>query len=190
MKGATGGQIGASAREHTLSVLVENQPGVLTRVAGMFSRRGFNIDSIVVGGAEEPGFARMTIVLVGDEHEVEQVQKQLHKLIEVIKISELDPADMVERELALIKVHADRTNRSEILQIVDIFRANIVDVAQNTLIVEVTGDTKKVEAMVDLLRPFGIKEIVRTGRVGVTRGARSVNGQGERRRGGLQAVGG
>ncbi len=105
-------------------------------------------------------------------------------------MSELDPADMVERELALIKVNADRTNRAEILQIVNIFRASIVDVAQHTVIVEVTGDVKKVEAIVDLLRPFGIKEIVRTGRVGVTRGARSAGAQSERRRGGLQAVGG
>jgi len=190
MFGGSWGHGGDNAREHTISVLVENQPGVLTRVAGMFSRRGFNIDSIVVGAAEEPGFARMTIVLVGDERELDQVQKQLHKLIEVIKVSELDPADMVERELALIKVNADRSNRAEILQIVDIFRAGIVDVGQHTVVVEVTGDTKKVEAMVDLLRPFGIKEIVRTGRVGITRGARTTGGQGERRRGGLQAVGG
>lgn len=187
-----GGAFGATdgkAREHTISVLVENRPGVLSRVAGMFSRRGFNIDSIVVGAAEEPGFSRMTIVLVGDERELEQVQKQLHKLIEVIKVSELDPAEMVERELALIKVAADRTNRAEIVQIVDIFRAGIVDVSPHTVIVEVTGDVKKVEAMVDLLRPFGIKEIVRTGRVGVLRGPKPSGVHGDRRRG-LQAVGG
>ena len=186
MFGGSWGQVGANAREHTISVLVENQPGVLSRVAGMFSRRGFNIDSIVVGAAEEPGLSRMTIVLVGDERELEQVQKQLHKLIEVIKVYELDPADMVERELALIKVTANRSNRADILQIVDIFRASIVDVSQNAVIVEVTGDLKKVEAIVDLLRPYGIREIVRTGRVGMTRGVRApqrvtTNGEGWRR---------
>ena len=190
MKGAAGVNPVPMPGNIRLSVLVENQPGVLSRGGGHVQSRGFNIDSIVVGGAEEPGFARMTIVLVGDEHEVEQVQKQLHKLIEVIKISELDPSDMVERELALIKVHATARTDRRFSQIVDIFRANIVDVGQYTVVVEVTGDTKKVEAMVDLLRPFGIKEIVRTGPVGVTRGARPAGGQGERRRGGLQAVGG
>lgn len=187
MFGGSWGQVGANAREHTISVLVENQPGVLSRVAGMFSRRGFNIDSIVVGAAEEPGLSRMTIVLVGDERELEQVQKQLHKLIEVIKVYELDPADMVERELALIKVTANRSNRADILQIVDIFRASIVDVSQNAVIVEVTGDLKKVEAIVDLLRPYGIREIVRTGRVGMTRGVRAPAGHDQRR--GLAAVG-
>ncbi|MBO8141682.1 MAG: acetolactate synthase small subunit [Firmicutes bacterium] len=175
-------------REHTLSVLVENRPGVLSRVAGMFSRRGFNIESIAVGTTEDPRYSRMTIVVLGDDGDVEQVTKQLHKLVDVIKISELDPAEMVERELALIKVSADRSNRSEILQIVDIFRAKIVDVSDRSLVVEVTGDTDKVKAIVDLLRPFGIKEIVRTGRVGMARGPRGVEGS-RRAVQGLEAVG-
>lgn len=161
-------------REHTLSVLVENQPGVLSRVAGLFSRRAFNIESIVVGTTDDPRYSCMTLVIIGDEAEVEQVSKQLHKLIEVIRISELVPGEMVERELALIKVSADRNNRSEILQLIHVFRANIVDVSERSMIVEVTGDTQKVSAMVELLRPFGIRELVRTGRIGVNRGSRSV----------------
>lgn len=163
-------------REHTLSVLVQNQPGVLTRVAAMFSRRAFNIESIVVGATDDPRYSRMTLVVVGDEAEVEQVSKQLHKLIEVIRVSELLPGEMVERELALIKVSADRNNRSEILQLIHVFRANVVDVSERSMIVEVTGDTQKVSAIVEVLRPFGIREIVRTGRVGVNRGPR-VSGQ-------------
>ena len=166
----------ARRREHTFSVLVENQPGVLTRVAGLFSRRAFNIESIVVGQTEDPRYSRMTLVVVGDEAEVEQVSKQLHKLIEVIRISELLPGEMVERELALIKVSADRTNRSEILQLIHVFRANVVDVSEKTMIVEVTGDTQKVSAIVEVLKPFGIREIVRTGRVGVTRGGKPSQG--------------
>lgn len=177
-------------REHTLSVLVENRPGVLSRVAGLFSRRGFNIESIVVGTTEDRRYSRMTIVVTGDEAEVEQVSKQLHKLIDVIKISELAPQEMVERELALVKVAADRSNRSEILQIVDIFRASVIDVSERSLVVEVTGDTDKVKAMIDLLRPFGIKEIVRTGRVAMTRGPRAVSPDAARPAGGLQAVSG
>ncbi|MFO7311970.1 MAG: acetolactate synthase small subunit [Bacillota bacterium] len=181
---------GSKEREHTLSVLVENRPGVLSRVAGLFSRRGFNIESIVVGTTEDRRYSRMTIVVVGDEGEVEQVTKQLHKLIDVIKISELSPHEMVERELALIKVAADRSTRSEILQIVDIFRASVIDVSERSLVIEVTGDTDKVKAMIDLLRPFGIKELVRTGRVAMTRGPRAVSVTESRQGGGLQAVGG
>lgn len=164
-------------REHTLSVLVQNQPGVLTRVAAMFSRRAFNIESIVVGETEDPRYSRMTLVVVGDGAEVEQVSKQLHKLIEVIRVSELLPGEMVERELALIKVSADRNNRSEILQLIHVFRANIVDVGERSMIVEVTGDTQKVSAIVEVLRPFGIREIVRTGRVGINRGPRTSGSQ-------------
>src|SRR5690606_38633841 len=181
---------GSKEREHTLSVLVENRPGVLSRVAGLFSRRGFNIESIVVGTTEDRRYSRMTIVVTGDEAEVEQVSKQLHKLIDVIKISELAPQEMVERELALVKVAADRSNRSEILQIVDIFRASVIDVSDRSLVVEVTGDTDKVKAMVDLLRPFGIKELVRTGRVAMTRGPRAVTAEPGRDGAGLHAVGG
>lgn len=161
-------------RERTLSVLVQNRPGVLARVAGMFSRRGFNIESISVGTTEEPGLSRMTIVVVGTEDEVEQVGKQLHKLIDVIKISDLTEDRMVERELAMIKVTADPSNRSEIMQIVDIFRAKIIDVSERSVIVEVTGATAKVEAIVDLLRPYGIKEVARTGRVAMARGSRGL----------------
>jgi len=180
----------SNLREHTLSVLVENRPGVLSRVASLFSRRGFNIESIVVGTTEDRRYSRMTIVVIGDEAEVEQVSKQLHKVIDVIKVSELSAQEMVERELALIKVAADRSNRSEILQIVDIFRASVIDVSDRSLVIEVTGDTDKVKAMVDLLRPFGIKELVRTGRVAMTRGPRGVTAEPERQRGGLQAVSG
>ncbi|HEY8418309.1 MAG TPA: acetolactate synthase small subunit [Limnochordales bacterium] len=178
----------SKVREHTLSVLVENRPGVLSRVAGLFSRRGFNIESIVVGTTEDRRYSRMTIVVVGDDAEVEQVSKQLHKVIDVIKVSELSSQEMVERELALIKVAADRSNRSEILQIVDIFRASVIDVSDRSLVIEVTGDTDKVKAMVDLLRPFGIKELVRTGRVAMTRGPRGVTAEPERQASGLQAV--
>src|SRR5690625_4513414 len=138
----------AKKREHTFSVLVENRPGVLTRVAAMFSRRAFNIDSIVVGQTEEPRYSRMTLVVVGDEADVEQVSKQLHKLIEVIRVSELLPGEMVERELALIKVSADRTNRSEILQLIHVFRANVVDVSERTIILEVRGDQIQVSGSV------------------------------------------
>ena len=177
-------------RRHVISVLVNDQPGVLQRVAGLFGRRGFNIESITVGSSEEPGLSRMIIVTRGDEKTMEQVSKQLHKLIDVIKISELAPQEMVERELALVKVAADRSNRSEILQIVDIFRASVIDVSDRSLVVEVTGDTDKVKAMVDLLRPFGIKELVRTGRVAMTRGPRAVTAEPGRDGAGLHAVGG
>lgn len=157
--------------KHTLAVLVENRPGVLARVAGLFMRRGYNIESIAVGETEVPGISRMTIVVDGDAREVEQITKNVHKLIEVLKVSDLTHEPMVDRELALIKVTADSSNRSEILQIVDIFRAKIVDVAERSVIVEVTGDEGKVDAMIRLLRPHGIKELVRTGKIAMTRGA-------------------
>ena len=159
--------------KHTLSVLVENHPGVLARVAGLFMRRGYNIESIAVGATEDPGVSRMTIVVDGDKRSVEQITKNVHKLIEVIKVSDLTDEKMVDRELALIKVTADAANRSEILHIVDIFRAKIVDVSERSVIVEVTGDEGKVDAMVRMLRPHGIKELVRTGKVAMARGARS-----------------
>lgn len=160
-------------RQRILAVLVENRAGVLSRVAGMFSRRGFNIDSIAVGQAEDPRYARMTIVVRGDEDDVEQVTKQLHKIIDVIRVSDLTDDDMVERELVLVKVSAGSENRAEILQIVDIFRARIIDVSERSLIVEATGDSGKVDAMVNMLRPFGIKELVRTGRVAMARGTQA-----------------
>jgi len=155
---------------HTLSVLVENRAGVLSRVAGLFSRRGFNIDSLAVGVTENPEVSRMTIVVNGDEYIVEQVSKQLNKLIDVIKIKRLDKHESVSRELALIKVSATAATRSEIVQLVEIFRAKIVDVSKSTLTIEISGSTDKVAALEDLLRQFGIKEIVRTGTIAIERG--------------------
>lgn len=156
--------------KHLLSVLVENHAGVLSRVAGLFSRRGFNIDSLAVGVTENPEISRMTIVVDGDDYTVEQVTKQLNKLIDVIKIKQLDKGDTVSRELALIKVTATAANRAEIIQIVEIFRANIVDVSKNTLTIEISGGTQKVAALEDMLKQFGIKEIVRTGTIAIERG--------------------
>ena len=159
---------------HTLAVLVENKSGVLTRVAGLFSRRGYNIDSLAVGVTEDPTVSRMTIVVRGDDHVLEQVTKQLNKLIDVIRVTDLGAEESVERELALIKVVADANNRSEIIQIVDIFRARIIDVAAKSMTIEVTGDEGKIMGIEQLLRPFGIKEMVRTGKVAMTRGIKSV----------------
>lgn len=158
--------------KHTLSILVQNRAGVLSRVAGLFSRRGYNIESIAVGETEDPEVSRMTIVVDGDQGDVEQITKNVHKLIEVLKVSDLTHDDMVDRELALIKVTADTHNRSEILQVVDIFRAKIVDVAERSVIVEVTGDEGKVNAMIRMLRPYGIKELVRTGKIAMSRGTK------------------
>ncbi|MDK2833167.1 MAG: acetolactate synthase small subunit [Methanolobus sp.] len=160
---------------HTLSVLVENRHGVLARVAGMFARRGYNIDSLTVGVTEDPTISRMTIVVRGDDEVLEQVTKQLNKLIDVIRVSDLKAEDTVEREMALFKVSSDVSSRSEIMQIVDIFRARIIDVAPKSMIVEVTGDETKIEAIEQLLRPFGIKEMVRTGKVALRRGAKGVS---------------
>jgi len=157
-------------KKHTLSVTVENKPGVLTRVATLFRRRGYNIESLTVGETENPSISRMTIVVTGDDQVIEQVTKQLYKLIDVIKIIDLTGERFVERELVLVKVKADSNVRAEIMQIVEIFRARIVDVGRNSLIVEVTGDSGKIDAIVDSLRPFGIVEIVRTGKVAMARG--------------------
>lgn len=158
---------------HTLSVLVENRAGVLTRVAGLFSRRGYNIESLAVGTTEDPKISRMTIVVEGDDYVIEQVTKQLYKLIEVIKISKISEEDYVSRELVLIKVSADAAQRSEIIQIADIFRARIVDVGQKSLIIEATGDQTKIDAIKTSLKPFGIKGIVRTGKVAMVRGQKT-----------------
>lgn len=160
--------------KHTLSVLVENHPGVLSRVAGLFSRRGFNIDSLAVGITEDPEVSRITIVVDGDDYVVEQVSKQLNKLIDVIKIRQLEKAESVSRELALIKVNADTSTRAEIIQIVEIFRAKIVDVSKNTLTIEISGGTDKVAALEDMLKQYGIKEIVRTGTIAIERGNRYI----------------
>ncbi|MBP1761582.1 MAG: Acetolactate synthase small subunit [Firmicutes bacterium] len=156
--------------KHTLSVTVENRPGVLTKVATLFRRRGYNIDSLTVGRTESSDISRMTIVVEGDDRIIEQVSKQLHKLVEVIKIIDITQDKAVERELSLIKVRADNTVRAEIVQIVDIFRARIVDIGKNSLIIEVTGDENKIDAIEDSLRPFGIIEMVRTGKVAMVRG--------------------
>jgi len=146
---------------------------VLNRVASLFRRRSFNIESLAVGGSEHPGLSRMTIVAIGDSAQVEQVRKQLEKLINVVKVSDITEGDMVTRELALIKVKATASIRSEIMQIVSIFRANIVDVAPGSVTVEVTGDEDKVNSLLGLLRDFGVKEVSRTGRIALTRGSSS-----------------
>jgi acetolactate synthase I/III small subunit len=159
---------------HTLSVLVENKPGVLARTAGLFSRRGYNIESLTVGVTEKENVSRMTIVVAGDDTVVEQVTKQLNKLIEVIKVSDLTKESYVDRELVLIKVTADSSNRGEIMQLVDVFRARIVDVAAKSLIIEVTGDAGKITALIDTLKQFGIKEIVRTGTLALGRGPKVI----------------
>lgn len=156
--------------KHILSVLVENHAGVLSRVVGLFSRRGFNIDSLAVGTTENPEVSRITIVVDGDEYIIEQVCKQLNKLIDVIKIKRLDKSESVSRELALIKVSATAATRSEIMQVVEIFRAKIIDVSKTTLTVEISGDNDKVVAIEDMLAQFGIKEIVRTGSIAIERG--------------------
>ena len=160
---------------HTISVFVENKFGVLARIAGLFSARGFNIDSLSVGETIDPTVSRMTIVSKGDDQIIEQVTKQLRRLIEVIKVIDLTQTDFVEREMVLIKVQANQSNRAEILRITDIFRGKIVDVNPNTMTVEVNGDEGKIKALIDLLKPLGIKEIARTGKVSMARGKKDKN---------------
>jgi acetolactate synthase-1/3 small subunit len=160
--------------KHTIAVIVENKSGVLTRIAGLFSRRSFNIESLSVGATDNPEYSRMTISVEGDEEVLEQVIKQLSKLINVIRVSELERAESVERELAMIKVTADKDSRSEIMQIVNIFRAKIIDVSARSMVIEVTGDGEKIDAIIQLLRQFGIKEMARTGKVSMVRGARVI----------------
>ncbi|MFH1031273.1 MAG: acetolactate synthase small subunit [Chloroflexota bacterium] len=157
--------------KHTLIALVADKPGVLSRVATLFRRRGFNIESIAVGHSEVPHQSRMTIVVDGSTTMVEQVRKQLAKIIEVVKISDITDDQMVARELALIKVKASSVTRSEIMQIVDVFRANIIDVAADSLTVEVTGDEDKIDSLINLLSGFGVKELSRTGRIAMPRGS-------------------
>lgn len=155
---------------HIISALVVNRSGVMVRVAGLFSRRGYNIESIAVGRSEDPNLARIIIVVDTDDDQiVEQIEKQLYKLIDVVKVNDLAPNESVERELALVKVNAGSQNRSEVLQIVDIFRAKIVDVSSRAVVVEITGSIDKVEALIALLKPFGIREIVRTGQIAMLR---------------------
>jgi len=157
---------------HIISVLVENKAGVLAKISGLFSRRGFNIESLAVGPTEDEKISRITIVVNAETHSMEQVIKQLYKLINVIKIQELDPFNIVERELVLIKVSADNNTRAEILEIINIFRANIVDVAKKSLIIEITGSSSKIQGLEDLLKPYGILELIRTGKIACSRGSK------------------
>ena len=161
----------AEESRHTITALVQDRPGVLNRVSSMFRRRGFNIASLAVGHSEIPDLSRMTFVVEGDDAVVEQVTKHLHKLIDVIKVSDISDENVVSRELALIRVKANVHTRSEIMQIVDIFRANIVDVGSDSLIIEVTGDEAKVDSLQKLLRSFGLMEVMRTGTIAMGRGA-------------------
>ena len=155
---------------HAISVLVENKPGVLARIAGLFSARGFNIDSLAVGETEQKDISRMTIIVRGDERILEQVMKQLNKLIDVIKVSDFMGVSHLEHDLAMIKVSASAKNRSEIIEIVNVFRARIVDVSSATIIVEISGREDKIQALIEMLRPYGIREMTRTGIVAMARG--------------------
>ena len=159
-----------TGRKHILSILVENKPGVLTRIAGLFARRGFNIDTLVVGPTDDPTLSRITLTLDGAMHPIDQVTKQLHKLVNVIKIRDMEPADTVARELAMFKVHADGANRAEVMQIVEIFRAKIIDVTKRSIVAEVTGTRDKIEAFERMVRPFGMVEMARTGEIAISRG--------------------
>ena len=159
-----------TGRKHILTLLVENQPGVLARVAGLFSRRGFNITTLAVGPTDDPTLSRITLTLDGALHPIDQVTKQLHKLVNVLKIRDLEPDDTVARELALFKVAADGTQRAEVLQAVEIFRGKVVDVTRKSLIVEITGTTDKIDAFEEMVRPFGMVEMMRTGEIAISRG--------------------
>jgi acetolactate synthase I/III small subunit len=160
--------------KHTLSVLVENKPGVLARIAGLFSRRGFNIDSLAVGPTEHPDVSRMTIVVSVEGSPLEQVTKQLNKLVEVIKIVELDPAQSLQRELLMVKVKADAETRGQVLEIVQLFRAKVVDVATDALTVQIVGNEGKIENFLRMVEPYGVRELVQSGMVAIGRGSRSI----------------
>ena len=159
-----------TGRKHVLSILVENKPGVLTRIAGLFARRGFNIDTLTVGPTDDDHISRVTLTVDGAVHPIDQVTKQLHKLINVLKIRDLEPADTVTRELALFKVAVDGVQRAEVLQLCEIFRGRVVDVTRRSTIVEITGTTDKIESFEALLRPFGLVEMMRTGEIAISRG--------------------
>lgn len=156
--------------KHTISVIVENKPGVLSRVSGLFARRGFNIESLAVGVTEDPMVSRITIVAEGDEKDLEQIVKQLYKLIDTLKVFDLPKDQSIERELALLKVAANEKTRTEITQIADVFRARVVDVSEGSLTIEISDETSKVDSMENMLRKYGIKEMVRTGTIGLLRG--------------------
>jgi len=159
-----------SGRKHILSILVENKFGVLTRIAGLFARRGFNIDTLTVGPTEDERYSRITLTLDGAMHPIDQVTKQLHKLINVLKIRDLEPEDTVSRELALFKVAVEGPQRAEVMQISEIFRGKVVDVTRRSVIVEITGTTDKIEAFERMVRPFGLIEMMRTGEIAISRG--------------------
>ncbi|QRN84970.1 acetolactate synthase small subunit [Clostridia bacterium] len=160
--------------KHTLSVLVENKPGVLTRIAGLFARRGYNISSLAVGETDDPDVSRMTIVVSGDEVVIEQVCKQLNKLVDIIKLTDITDKEFIAREMIFIKVNcSDAKARMEILQFVDIFRARVVDIGKDTMIIEATGEAGKLDAIEDTLRPFGIRDFVRTGQIAMVRGIKN-----------------
>ena len=159
-----------TGRKHILSILVENKPGVLTRIAGLFARRGFNIDTLAVGPTDDDAVSRITLTLDGAVHPIDQVTKQLHKLVNVLKIRDLEPDETLARELALFKLNADGAARAEVMQICDIFRAKVVDVTKRSLVVEVTGTYDKVDAFEALVRPFGLIEMARTGEIAISRG--------------------
>jgi acetolactate synthase I/III small subunit len=166
-------QNGHQPKKHTIAVLVDNKFGVLSRVAGLFSARGYNIESLSVGETLDPTVSRMTIVVQGDDFVIEQVTKQLHKLIDVIKVNDLTDDSHVERELVLVRVNAEPQHRAEILRVGDIFRARVVDVTPTSFVLEATGDAGKIEALLELLRPMGIQEVVRTGKVAIARGPKT-----------------
>jgi acetolactate synthase I/III small subunit len=159
-----------TGRKHTLSILVENKSGVLTRIAGLFARRGFNIDTLTVGPTDDPALSRVTLTVDGAIHPIDQVTKQLHKLVNVLKIRDLEPTDTVSRELALFKVAADGPQRGELMQIAEIFRGKVVDVGKRSVVIEVTGTTEKIEAFESMVRPFGLIEMMRTGEIAISRG--------------------
>ena len=159
-----------TGRKHILSILVENKPGVLTRIAGLFARRGFNINTLAVGPTDDESLSRITLTLDGAMHPIDQVTKQLHKLVNVIKIRDLEPAETVARELALFKISADGSSRAEVMQMVEIFRGRIIDVSRRSVIIEVTGSWDKIEAFERMVRPFGLVEMARTGEIALSRG--------------------
>jgi acetolactate synthase-1/3 small subunit len=159
-----------TGRKHILSILVENKPGVLTRITGLFARRGFNIDTLAVGPTDDERFSRITLTLDGAKHPIDQVTKQLHKLVNVLKIRDLEPEETLARELALFKVSADGASRAEIMQICQVFRAKVVDLGRRALVIEVTGTYDKIEAFERLVRPFGLVEMARTGEIAIARG--------------------
>ncbi len=162
-----------SAQQHVISVLVANHPGVLARVAGLFARRGYNIESLAVSITDKPDMSRMTIVVGGDESVLEQITKQLNKLIEVVRVADYSDGPAVERELGLIKVNAEPKNRGEILQIVEVFRGRVIDMSDRTFVIEVTGSADKLDKVAELLGTYGIREMVRTGAIAMARGART-----------------